>query len=45
MWELRRHKQPLQHAEMWRGHLVSALPLCFNADVALPRLLFLVSPT
>jgi hypothetical protein len=31
--------------ERWRGHLASALPRCFNADVALPRLLFLVSPT
>jgi hypothetical protein len=25
--------------------MVSALPPCFNADVLLPRLLFLVSPT
>ena len=45
MWDLRRREPPPQHAEMWRGHMASALPPCFNADVALPRLLFLVSPT
>ena len=45
MWELRRCEQPPQYAAMWRGHMASALPQCFNADVALPQLLFLVSPT
>ena len=45
MWDLRRREPPPQPAEMWRGHMGSALPPCFNADVALPRLLFLVSPT
>jgi hypothetical protein len=33
------------HPERWRGDMASVLPLCFNADVLLPRLLFLVSPT
>jgi hypothetical protein len=45
MWVLRRGEQLPHHEAMWRGHMASALPLCFNADVALPRLLFLVSPT
>ena len=45
MWALKRYEPPPQPAEMWRGHMASALPPCFNADVALPRLLFLVSPT
>jgi hypothetical protein len=45
MWDLRRWEQPPQYAERWRGHMASALPQYFNADVALPRLLFLVSPT
>jgi hypothetical protein len=45
MWDLRRREQLPQLAEMWRGHMTSALPPCFNAAVALPRLLFLVSPT
>ena len=45
MWDLRRCEQPPQYAEMWRGHRASALPPCFKAGVALPRLLFLVSPT
>jgi hypothetical protein len=45
MWDLRRCEELPQYAEMWRGHMASALPLCFNADVALPRLLFLVFPT
>jgi hypothetical protein len=41
MRTLRRCEQSLHHAEMWRGYIASALPPCFNADVALPRLLFL----
>ena len=45
MWALRRGEQLPHHAAMWRGHMASALPLCFNADVALPRRLFLVSPS
>ena len=37
--------QSAPHPEPWHGPLAEALPPCFNADVALPRLLFLVSPT
>ena len=38
-------EQPCGHVEPWQGHLASTLPHAFNADVARPRLLFLVSPT
>jgi len=41
----RRRAQSPQQPEGWRGNMASALPPCFNADVLLPRLLFLVSPT
>jgi len=45
MRALRRREQPSQQAEVGRGHMAAALPSCFNVDVTLPRLLFLVSPT
>jgi hypothetical protein len=35
----------VSHPARWHGPLTAALPARFNADVALPRLLFLVSPT
>jgi hypothetical protein len=41
----RENEQIPQHPKRWRGNTASALPLRFNADVLLPRLLFLVSPT
>jgi hypothetical protein len=41
----RKREQLPQHPKRRRGNALSALPLCFNADVSLPRLLFLVSPT
>lgn len=41
----RRREQGPQYPERWRGNMASALPPYFNADVLLPLLLFLVSPT
>jgi hypothetical protein len=41
----RQSEQIPQHPERWSGNTASALPLRFNADVLLARLLFLVSPT
>jgi hypothetical protein len=41
----RKSEQIPQHPEGWRGNMASALPPSFDADVLLPRLLFLVSPT
>jgi hypothetical protein len=40
-----RPEQTPEHSERERNDMTSALPSCFNADVLLPRLVFLISPT
>ena len=45
MGMLQRSAPTPQPPETWGGNMAAVLPSCFNSDRALPRLLFLVSPT